>query len=49
MSDSRFESANFEPIFSKNKKGNAKIKVDERFKGVLTDERYITNINILKY
>ena len=40
MSDPRFNSANFDPIFSKKGKSNSKIKVDDRFKGVLTDNRY---------
>ena len=40
MSDPRFNSANFDPIFRSKNKINSKIKVDERFKGVLTDKRF---------
>eukprot|EP01036_Dinobryon_divergens_P044239 gene44239-59013_t len=40
IDDPRFVSMQSDPIFKKNRKGKHKVKVDERFQGVLSDDRF---------
>jgi hypothetical protein len=48
--DSRFSSMHTAPIFKKSKKDNQKVKVDDRFKSVLTDDRFrVTPGGVDKY